>query len=100
MVQVKWTVLSFEDLKEIFDYISRDSSTYAKIQVVKLRARTKILKTNPHAGKIVPEFSDANFRELIEGSYRIIYKIIDTKQIDILTIHHSARDLVRRQIDL
>jgi toxin ParE1/3/4 len=99
MVQIRWTVLSVEDLNEIFDYISRDSLTYAKIQIIKLRARTKILKTNPQAGKIVAEFSDDSFRELIEGSYRIIYKIVDSKRIDILTIHHSSRDLIRRQIE-
>jgi len=38
-------------------------------------------------------------RELIEGNYRIIYKIVNEYQIDILTIHHSARDLKRRNVD-
>jgi mRNA-degrading endonuclease RelE of RelBE toxin-antitoxin system len=37
-------------------------------------------------------------RELVEGNYRIIYKIIDKEKIDILTVHHSARDLNRREI--
>lgn len=35
---------------------------------------------------------------LIEGNYRIIYKIVDPEKIDVLTIHHSARDLYRRKI--
>jgi len=39
-----------------------------------------------------------NIRELIEGNYRIIYLIINDERIDILTVHHSARDLTRRKI--
>lgn len=98
MVQLKWTMIALEDLKEIFQFISRDSKRYAKIQVVKLRARTKTLKTYPFAGRVVPEFTDSRFREIIEGNYRIIYKIVSSDQIDIITIHHAARDLSRRQI--
>lgn len=67
-------------------------------QVVKLKNRTSILKTHIRIGKIVSEINQENIRELIEGNYRIIYKIIKTNQVDILTIHHSARDLIRRKI--
>ena len=54
---------------------------------------------HPLAGKPIPEFSNRNYRELLEGRYRIIYKLIDNNHIDILTVHHSARDLYRRQIE-
>mgnify|MGYP003863049933 CR=1 FL=1 len=98
MVQINWTNLAVEDLKGIYDYISRDSTKYAKIQVVRLRARTNVLKKHPLSGKPVPEYSDDNFRELIEGNYRIIYKSVSVERIDILTIHHLSRDLEKRQI--
>ncbi|WP_353890115.1 type II toxin-antitoxin system RelE/ParE family toxin [uncultured Algoriphagus sp.] len=98
MVQIRWTHQSVKDLSDIFEYISIDSEKYAKRQIVRIKARTQILKTNPKAGKIVPELPQSDFRELIEGNYRIIYKILDDKHIDILTIHHSARDLSRRKI--
>jgi len=71
---------------------------YAKLQVVKIRTRTQILKSHIQSGKIVTEINDKNSRELIEGNYRIIYKIVSENQIDILTVHHSARDLTRRSI--
>ena len=29
-------------------------------------------------------------RELVEGNYRIIYKLVDKGRIDILTIHHRS----------
>ena len=98
MVQVKWTTLSVEDLKGIYDYISRDSIKYAKIEIIKLKLRTNILKTQPYAGKGVPEIEKEAYRELIEGNYRIIYKIVDEKTIHIITIHHSARDLSESRI--
>ncbi len=63
-----------------------------------LNNRTKILKTQIRSGKIVSEINRENIRELIEGNYRIIYKIVKNNQVDILTIHHSARDLTRRKI--
>lgn len=98
MVRIKWTSQSLEDLKGIYEYIAMDSKKYAKLQVVKLRSRTQILKSNPSAGKRVPELNQDQFRELVEGNYRIIYKILSTSRIDIITIHHSARDLSQRNI--
>lgn len=98
MVQIKWTKLATEDLKSIYDFIARDSIKYAKIEVIKLKSRTHILKTNPLAGKEVTEASNKKFRELIEGNYRIIYKIIDSVNIDIITIHHSSRNLNTQKI--
>ena len=98
MVQINWTLQAKGDLKAIAEYISKDSKQYAKLQVIRLKNRTRILKTQILSGKIVNEISRENIRELIEGIYRIIYKIVDDNQIDILTIHHSSRDLARRKI--
>jgi addiction module RelE/StbE family toxin len=98
MVQIEWTRQSVKDLSDIFEYISIDSRKYAKRQIVKLKARTQILKTNPEAGKLVRELPQGGFRELVEGNYRIIYKVLNDERVDILTVHHSARDLSRRNL--
>ncbi|MFC2100274.1 type II toxin-antitoxin system RelE/ParE family toxin [Bacteroidota bacterium] len=98
MVRINWTSQAKDDLKSIAEYLANDSVRYAKLQVVKIRIRTKILKSQIRLGKIVTEMGAENIRELIEGNYRIIYKIVSENQIDILTIHHSARDLKRRSI--
>ena len=99
MVRLNWTFQAKDDLKAIADYISRDSKRYAKLQVIRLINRTRILKTQVRSGKIVPEINNGNIRELIEGNYRIIYKIVEDNRIDILAIHHSARDLIKRKIE-
>jgi len=98
MVRINWTFQAKDDLKGIADYISKDSKRYAILQVGRLKNRTQILKTLIRSGKIVPEINRGNIRELNEGSYRIVYKIVANNQIDILTIHHSARDLTRKII--
>lgn len=99
MVRINWTFQAKGDLKNIAEYISKDSKLYAKLQITRLKTRTRILKTQPRSGKIVPEINIDNIRELTKGSYRIIYKIVENNQIDILTIHHSARDLTRRKTE-
>jgi len=48
---------------------------------------------------MVPEFEDPLIRELIEGNYRIIYRIINEFQVDILRIYHGSRLLTKRAIE-
>ena len=98
MVRINWTFQARNDLKDIAEYISKDSIRYAKLQAERIKEKTKILKTYPRAGKIVQEINQENIRELIEGNYRIIYKIVTDNQIDILTIHHSSRYLPGKTI--
>lgn len=99
MVQINWTELAVSDLKGIREYIAKDSVKYADLQVSRIRAKTQLLKTNPLAGRSVPEINVGHIREIFEGNYRIIYKVVNKSRVDILTIHHSARDLSRRKID-
>jgi toxin ParE1/3/4 len=99
MVQLKWTLIAIDDLRSIYEFIARDSKKFAKIEVIKIKLRTKVLKDKPFIGKQVRERNDSRIRELIEGNYRIIYKVIDDKRIDILTIHHGTRDLKRRELE-
>lgn len=89
MVKLVWTELSTEDLKEIFDYIAIDSVRYASITVNKIYNRAQGITDNPYIGRIVPEIN--LIREVISGNYRIVYKIINEFQVDILRVYHSAR---------
>ena len=77
MVEIRWLKEAKDDLKYIYDYISRDSKRYAKRQVDKIFDRTQILKNHIQAGKIVEEISKREIREILVGNYRIIYRIIN-----------------------
>ena len=91
MVEIKWSQNALKDVDSIAEFIALDSYHYAKIQVKRFFEKVEILKQYPQIGRVVPEKNDPNIRELILGNYRIIYKIISEKQIDIITIHHSKR---------
>jgi plasmid stabilization system protein ParE len=91
MVEIIWTDFAIEDIHNIAEFIASDSERYAKIQVTRFFDYCEILKTQPLAGRIVPEIGDKLICELIQGNYRIIYKIISKTEIHILTIHHSRR---------
>jgi toxin ParE1/3/4 len=91
MARVRWTPQSVNDIGKIAEYIAKDSRVYASIQTERFFAAAKILEEQIRAGRIVPEVGDDTIREIIVGYYRIIYRIVDDQQADILTVHHSRR---------
>lgn len=93
MVEITWTGQALKDIENIAQFIAKDSEKFARLQVSRFFNRTLLLQTFPNAGRIVPELNNPAIRELIQGNYRIIYKIISDIQVDILTVHHSRRQL-------
>jgi plasmid stabilization system protein ParE len=91
MVQVKWTLQSKLDLKNISNFVAQESQFYAKQTINKLRSKTNILKSL--IGKVVAEYDVDFIRELKEENYRIIYYIESKSLVSILGIIHEARDL-------
>ena len=91
MVKIVWTDSAIQDLNDIGEYIAKDSVRYAELTVSKLFESVDILETHPKAGKKIPELNDDSFRELIRGSYRIVYNVVNEYRIDILTVHRSSR---------
>ena len=92
MVQINWTEKSLKDLRVINDYISLDSTFYAARFISKLIKRVDQLIEFPESGRMVPEKNKPEIRELIEGNYRIFYRIQKAK-VTILRIHNAARKI-------
>ena len=92
MAQISWTKRSLKDLKAINDYISLDSTFYASRFISKLIARIDQLMEFPESGRMVPEKNILEIRELIEGNYRIFYRLGKGK-ITILRVHNAARKI-------
>ena len=88
---VKWAAPAKRDLKQIHDYIAKDSKYYAKKVAQNIVAATEELGKFPKIGRIVPEIDDTNVRESFVYSYRLIYEIA-TDRIEILAIIHGKRD--------
>ncbi len=88
---VKWSVPARNDLKQIHDYIAKDSKYYTRNVIQEIVAKTETLTELTEIGRIVPEISDQNIRELIIYSYRLVYEI-SARGIEILAIIHGRRD--------
>ena len=93
MAQIKWSQLAWKDLRSIHEYVSKDSHLYADRLIVKLISAVDHLQNFPYSGRIVPEKKDETIREVIEGNYRIFYKLQSANHIFILRVYHSARNI-------
>ena len=98
MVEIKWSEQAIHDIDQIAEYISKDSYLYAQNVVDRIFNIESILKSQPKIGKPVKEFTRISLKEIVEGNYRIIYKIISPNEIHIITVHHGAKKLSARNL--
>ncbi len=75
-----------DDLVEIVEYYHQINPEYALKLLETIETRVNELKKFPERGRIVPELEEQHildYRELIEGNYRLIYAV----QEDMVVIH-------------
>ncbi len=52
-----------------------------------------MLYEHPRLGRQVPEFNQADLREVLVSPYRIVYRVKDEDQlVEIVRVWHAARD--------
>ena len=89
-----FTRFAEQDLIEILDYFVEKSPEYIPTLVKKVDIRLEELRQYPKKGRVVPELekkSITDYRELIEGNYRIIYHIKE-KDVLVLSIIDGRRN--------
>jgi addiction module RelE/StbE family toxin len=91
MVEITFSDIALENVRDIYDFIAKDSPRFAEIELQKIYGRIEVLHDFPLSGKIVREYNMAERRELIEGNYRIVYQILSENSISIATIHHHSK---------
>ncbi|MGH2548488.1 MAG: type II toxin-antitoxin system RelE/ParE family toxin [Thermomicrobiales bacterium] len=89
---VHWTETAAAHLVAIYEHIARDSPQYALRMVDRITQRSSQIGSVPSSGRAVPEYDAGDIREVIEGSYRIIY-CVRTDRVDVLAVVHGARRL-------
>ena len=89
-MKLTWTHEALKRLIEIEDYIAEDSPTRAQKFTNQIIQKAESLKKHPQKGRIVPEFSIPELRELIYKNYRIVYKIKE-ESLEILTVFEAHR---------
>ena len=83
------------DFKEIITFFFDKNIQYSIELYKKIKIRINELEVFPERGRVVPELEKQGinkYRQIIEGNYRIIYSIKNTK-INILMIVDSRRNL-------
>lgn len=95
MAQIVWSKLAIIDLKLSIFYCQRIAFLCSKA-IESFFYRVAELTKFPESGRELPEFVRKDIRELIEGNYRIFYKI-GSKTIYILRVHHSSRKIRSRR---
>ena len=92
---VTWAEPAASDLEDIVCFIAVESPINAQKVLDKLRRKAASLEELPARGRLVPELREyglRDFRELVVGSYRLIYRIAQ-KQVVVLAVLDGRRDL-------
>ena len=97
-MKVVWSPLALEKLEATAKFIARDKPSAADKWVNDIFDHSDLLGSQPELGREVPELLGSNYREIIFGNYRIIYKI--ENEIKILTLRNSRQLLSSGNIEL
>lgn len=97
-MRVVWSPLALDKLEAIASFIALDKPSASDKWLNDIFDRTDLLSSQPEMGREVPELPDSGYREIIFGSYRIIYKI--ESMIQILTVRNSRQMLSSDDIEL
>ena len=74
-------------LLALYERIANDSELYALQMADRLTKRSEQLGTFPLSGRAVPEYESQDIREVIEGPYRIIYRVYPDHVAVLALIH-------------
>lgn len=90
--EVLWTGVALRDLEDIRAYVRQDDPVAARRLASNIRQRVFLLQKYPFSGRMVPELSKKDIREVIVPPYRIVYRVLKRKII-VLRVWHGRRDL-------
>ena len=92
MATVTWSSQARKDLEAISDYYREVASSHAERFEEQMFDAARRLEIFPHSGRMIPEAEDAQLREVIYRSYRIMYHVDEEgEDVLILTVLHSSR---------
>jgi toxin ParE1/3/4 len=91
VTEVIWSPRSVADLEEIRAYIEADSPAWADLTVRRLVAAVERLQQFPDSGRMAPERQSPDLREVVSGTYGIVYRRQPTT-VEIATVFRGSRD--------
>lgn len=97
MARVAWADSALDHVRLILDKIRREDPPTAAKWVEKIMSAPDVLADHPRFGPVVEEFALDHLRELLVGSFRVIYTLRGEDCV-VVAVVRAQRDL-RRVID-
>lgn len=91
MARIRWSQEAADDLEAIHDFIARDSAHYARLLCADIVAVVDQLADYPQLGHTVTELQLPEFREVLVGNYRVVYRLAFVDVVEVVTVCHGAR---------
>ena len=89
-----WAETAMADLLEAAAFVRSEQPAAAQHLFAEIDRSTKVLRTHPKLGRVVPEFDNPFLRELVVIPHRVIYRILpQQRSVEVLAVVHSARRL-------
>ncbi len=89
---VVWGERVLSELIDITEYVAEDNRSASLTMFRRFKEAAKRVGTFPLSGRLVPEYNNDNIREVIVGSYRLLY-IVLIDRVEIHKVIHGARML-------
>lgn len=93
MAKVNWTAEADRWLKDIHDYIAKDSPIAAVKVVLGIYEKAQVLCDFPEIGHKYRSEPEGDIRILLYGHYRIAYIVKAGRNIDVLGVFHGVLDI-------
>lgn len=99
-LEVVWADRALDKLRTILERVSEDRPAAAVALIDRLFDRAAALAAHPQLGRRYEPAPDAGLRELVEGRYRLIYRVDPERaQVQIVAIRHEReRELPREEL--
>ncbi|PHS23425.1 MAG: plasmid stabilization protein [Methylophaga sp.] len=96
-MKITWSPLAVDQVRDIAIYIALDKPTAAVQWADKIFNSVEQLSEHPKSGRVVSEINRKEIRELVQGNYRMIYKI-KPKEILVLVVKSYRQQLKEGEI--
>ena len=97
-MKITWSPLAVDQVRDIAAYIALDKPAVALQWAEKTLNSVERLSDFPESGRVVPEINRNEIREIVQESYRVIYKI-KPKEILILVVKSYLQKLNENEIE-
>ena len=88
-MRVRFAPSARREFLEALDFIERDSPAAAEAMLTRSLDGLAQLRDFPESGRVIPEFPDLPYREVVVNPYRFFYRVMD--DVWIVAVWHERQ---------